>query len=376
MKDRRGTGEGVYKIYSKRIMLFENVKKILLIQLGDIGDVVWMTPALWAVKAAYQGATLSLLLREGSASLLEADPAVDEIFEVKKYTGRLAERWGEQLAFLRDFRSAGFDLVIDLRADERGSFMALLSGAPIRIAQYYRGLSFWRNRMFNHLVHAEPRASALRIGAAEQTLCILREVGIEATETVPRLWVRPEVSKRVRALLQEEKIADLPRWCSLNPFSRWPYKEMPREKWVEIMAWLSKEFGLATLIVGAEMERKKAGELAASCSGNVYNLAGKTCMAELAALLQLSSLHIGVDSAAPHIAAAVGTPTVTIYGPSDWRDWAPPGDRHRVVSAGEDCAPCHRKGCDNSNISKCLEDFSVEKIKAVLREVMTSSGCV
>lgn len=356
------------------MMLFENVKNILVIQLGDIGDVVWMTPALRAIKAAHPGSRLSLLLREGSGPLLEADPAIDGIFEVKKYQGRLVKRWGDQLAFLRGFRSAGFDMVIDLRADERGAFMAFLSGARIRVAHGYRGLSFWRDRMFNHLVQSKSRAWEMRVGAAEQSLCILRELGIEAVDTVPRLWVSQEAGKRVRALLQAEKIAGLPCWCTLNPFSRWPYKELPRGKWMEIIDWMGEELGLAVVIVGSEGERNQAAELAAACSGKVYNLAGRTSLAELAGVLHLSSLHIGVDSAAPHIAAAVGTPTVTIYGPTDWRDWAPPGDRHRVILAeGEGgCVPCYRKGCNNSNISKCLEDLPVEKIKAVLREALAA----
>lgn len=254
--------------------------------------------------------------------------------------------------------------------------MALLSGAPIRIAQPYQGLSFFlRNRMFNRLVYPQPRTDIVKAKAAEQSLCILRAAGIPETGTVPRLWVCEEASTRVRALLQEEKIADLPRWCSLNPFSRWSYKELPRATWVEIITWLSEEFGVATVIVGAQTERSRAAELASACpSAKVYNLAGKTGLAELAALLQSSSLHLGVDSAAPHIAAAVGTPTVTIYGPSDWRDWAPPGKRHRVVYPERDCAPCYRKGCDNANISKCLEDFPVESIKAVLREAVIAAG--
>ena len=140
---------------------------------------------------------------------------------------------------------------------------------------------------------------------------------------------------------------------------------------MQIIDWLWGEFGIAAVIVGAPAERERAGELGNSCAGKVYNLAGKTTLAELAGVLQRSRLHIGVDSAAPHIAAAVGTPAVTLYGPSDWRYWAPPGERNRVVVPEMACAPCHRKGCDGSGVSRCLDTLPVERVRAVIREALS-----
>jgi heptosyltransferase-3 len=159
---------------------------------------------------------------------------------------------------------------------------------------------------------------------------------------------------------------------TLNPFSRWSYKEWAPEKWVRIIDWLGKEISIAAVIVGAPSERVRADELGRSCAGKVYNLTGRTTLAELAGVLKQSRLHIGVDSAAPHIAAAVGTPTVTLYGPSDWRYWAPPGERNRVVVPEMACAPCHLKGCEGSGISRCLDTLPVERVRAVIREALST----
>ena len=90
----------------------------------------------------------------------------------------------------------------------------------------------------------------------------------------------------------------------------------------------------------------------------------------MAALLQMSRLHIGVDSAAPHIAAAVGTPTITIYGPSDWRDWAVQGDRNMVVLPDMDCVPCRQKGCDGNGRSKCLDNLSIAKVQDAVETML------
>jgi len=160
-------------------------------------------------------------------------------------------------------------------------------------------------------------------------------------------------------------------WVTVNPFSRWSYKEWAPEKWVKIIDWLWRDFGIVTVLVGSPEEGERAERLASSCTGKVHNLTGRSTLAELAGVLRLSRLQIGVDSAAPHLAAAVGTPTVTLYGPSDWRYWKPPGDRHRVVVPDMDCAPCHQKGCDGSGISRCLDTLEVGQMQAVIRVALS-----
>ncbi|MDO8784671.1 MAG: putative lipopolysaccharide heptosyltransferase III [Syntrophales bacterium] len=342
--------------------------RILIIQLGDIGDVVWVTPTLWAIREAYPQAKVSVLLREDNGTLLEADPSVHRIFAVKRRGKGHFKKALEQIRFIKILQRERFDLVFDLRADDRGAIMAYLSRAPVRVAQYYDGLPFWRNRLFTHLVLPPPVKEKNR-GAAEQSLRIVRGVGIEAKTTIPRLFIAEQTGKQVQQLLDAEKIGAVP-WITLNPFSRWRYKEWGHSKWAQIIAYLWDEFHIATVVVGAEAERTRAAELAETCRGAVYNLAGKTTLAELAGLLRLSALHLGVDSAAPHIAAAVGTPTVTIYGPSDWREWAPVGEQHRVVLPPMECVPCRQKGCDGKEWSRCLEILETGQVKEVIREAL------
>ena len=107
-------------------------KSILIIQLGDIGDVVWATPTFRAVKETYPRANVSVLFRGGFGSLLEADPHIHKIFEVNQYKGNLLKKAKKQIEFIRGLRAEHFDLVFDLRSDDRGAYMALLSGAHIR----------------------------------------------------------------------------------------------------------------------------------------------------------------------------------------------------------------------------------------------------
>ncbi|MDO9462849.1 MAG: putative lipopolysaccharide heptosyltransferase III [Deltaproteobacteria bacterium] len=347
-----------------------DTENILIIQLGDIGDVVWGTPTLWAVKEKYPNAKVSILVWEGFGTLLEQDPSLHKIFEVRRYKGGIFQKVIGQIRFIRGLRKERFDQVFDLRAGDRGAIMAYITGAPVRVSMFYYGVPFWRNILFTHVV--DPPAPSERVlGAAEQSLRIVREFGIDTKNTVPKLWVSEKVKERVRQLLDRQNILNVnQRWITLNPFSRWQYKEWNYDKWVQVIDWIWDRYGLPTVIVGSPEEKDKASELVKKCRGRVFNLAGQTTLGELAGVLALSFLHIGVDSAAPHIAAAVGIPTITIYGPSDWRDWAPPGDKHRVVTPDDDCVPCHQKGCDSMGWSKCLQNLGTDKVQKAVQEMM------
>ena len=349
---------------------FQNIRRILVVQLGDIGDVVWSTPTFRAVNQ-YYGEPVSVLVRQGTGSLLAADPSLHRVFEVPAPSANLFRGALHQTALIRALRAERFDLVFDLRSDDRGAFMTFLTGAPRRASFYYEGVSFWRNRLFTHLA-IPPSPRERHRGAAEQSLRVVRAFGIPTPDEIPRLRVAEGTSRRVDLLLEREGIASEGRWVTLNPFSRWPYKEWDPGKWAEVVDRLWREFGVGTVLVGSAPERERAQPLCRKGSA-VWNFAGMTTLAELAALLRRSRLHIGVDSAAPHIAAAVGTPTVTLYGPTDWRDWAPIGDGHKVVVSSLDCVPCFRKGCDGRGTSRCMDELTVDEVMEAVRAALTEA---
>jgi len=347
----------------------QGIRKVLLIQLGDIGDVVWTTPSIWAVKNSIPDSKVSVLMKEGFGGLLEADPSIERIFEVKRYRGNVFKQAAGQLSFLKDIRAQHFDLVVDLRLGDRGAFMSFATGAPLRVSMYHlEGVPFWRNYLFTHGV--VPADAVHTRGATDQSLRILRALGIDSDDIIPRLWIADAVKRRVREILVHEQVDSLKRWITINPFSRWQYKEWNDHKWIEIINWLWRDYSIPAIITGSPEEKPRAEALIQQCEAGAFNFAGKTTLEELAGVLSLSRLHIGVDSAAPHIAAATGTPTITIYGPSSWKDWAPLGKDHRVILPDLDCVPCHNKGCDNSGWSRCLEELSADQVKNVIRKAI------
>ncbi|MEN6421408.1 MAG: glycosyltransferase family 9 protein [Smithella sp.] len=342
------------------------VRKILVIQLGDIGDVVWAIPSFWALKEAFPQAGLSVMVRNNYGDFLIDDDHVDKIYAVN------SESVWNGLRLLTNIRREKFDLLFDLRADERGAFTSFFSGAKIRAALYYDRFQ-WRNRAFTHLVDPFPEREKM-LGAAEQSLKIIRGFGIKETTAIPKIFVSEQLRSKALRLLAEEKVETKNGWISINPFSRWLYKEWGMDKWRQLAFFIGQTYKMPVIITGSAAENKRADEMAAGSKFPLHNFAGKTTLREMAALLQMSRLHVGVDSAAPHIAAAVGTPTITIYGPSDWRDWAPTGDKNMVVLPDMDCSPCRRKGCDGKGWSKCLDDLPVAKVQdAVVRNLDKSA---
>ncbi len=339
------------------------IRKILIIQLGDIGDVVWAIPAFWAVKNYFPQSDVSVLTRKPNGDLLLDDPHIDTAFQIGK------KNISEELQLIISLRRKKFDLIFDLRADDRGAYTSFFVGARIRAALYYAGL-FWRNRMFTHLVDAPATEREKTCRAAEQSLKIIKGFGIKESTVIPQIFVSSATKNKIETLLAAEKVAVKDGYVTINPFSRWSYKEWGMNKWCELISFIWQKYKMPVLIMGSEEERLRADQLTLDSGFPVYNLAGKTSLLEMAGLLQKSLLHIGVDSAAPHIAAAVGTPTLTIYGPSDWHEWAPPGEKNKVVLPDMDCSPCCKKGCDGSGRSECMETMVVRKVQDAVEKMM------
>jgi len=338
------------------------VRKILIIQLGDIGDVVWAIPSFWSVKNAFPQADVSVLTRKPNGDLLLDDSHIDTVFQIDK-----KDIW-EGLQLLISMRRKKFDLVFDLRADDRGAYTSFFIGAKMRASLYYPGLS-WRNRLFTNLVDPPPAVTRVH-GAAEQSLRLIRGFGIKESTVIPQIFVSPSTTNKMAELLVAENVAAQDGYITINPFSRWSYKEWGINKWRQLISFIWQKYKMPVLILGSKEEKGRADQLTDASLSPTCNLAGKTSLREMAALLQKSRLHIGVDSAAPHIAAAVGTSTLTIYGPSDWRDWAPPGEKNKVVLPDMDCSPCYKKGCDGSGRSECLETLALAKVQDAVEIAM------
>ena len=358
-------------------------RNILIIQLGDIGDEVLTTPTIRALKQAHPGARVSILVREPFCSLFRADPDLHEVIGLAKSGGPLFRRLRDEARFALRLRRARYDRVLHLRTGDRGTFLTLLTGARERIGWGVGPGRHWKRLCFTRAICESPPGPPDVHPGANQSLRMVRALGLDVADSTPRLHVAPADRQRAVALLADCGLAPDGPWVSFNPFARWKYKEWADAKWGEVMDRLWETRRLAAVLIGAREEAAACEAIIAGREGRAFNLAGKTSLGELAAVLSLSRLHLGVDSAAPHIAAAVGTPTVTIHGPTDWRAWRVADDRHRMVTPAMDCVPCNRKGCDDTERSRCLEELDVATVMKTVEASLQSrpqeqprpSGC-
>lgn len=356
------------------VLEIQDCRNILLIQLGDIGDVVLTTPAIRAVKESHPAVRLSILVFKPYGSLLAADPHLHEIVETSRVSGSPARRIREYSTFVRELRQRHYDLVIDLRTGDRGVLLSFFSGARMRIGCRGTRKQFWHDFLFTRVLR-ELKAAPLPVHpGADQSLRVVRELGITTGDSTPRLHITPADRQRATVLLAEAGFAPATSVVTVNPFSRWKYKEWSNEKWGGVLDRLWEARRIPTVLVGSPEEAAGCKEIVAGREGRTVSLAGKSSLGELAALISMSRLHLGVDSAAPHIAAALGTPTITLHGPSDWRAWRVVSEQHRVISPVMDCLPCNKKGCDDNGKSRCMGELGVEPVVRMAQEILELLG--
>ena len=338
---------------------------VLLIQLGDIGDVVLTMPTIKALRQNFPENELVVSVREAARELLEDCPWPDRVISVNKGKRGITEEIIYQKNFINALRKTRFHLAVDLRTGTRGAVIALLSGAHYRIGRFADDGRLLRNRAFTHLVRPVYEESQY---STEHNLNIISPFGLGVDSILPTLSVSQLMKRKAQAILKEAGVPLDGEIMAIHPFSLWKYKEWNPKGFVSLIDHIETNHGLSVVITGSPEERGRVREMIKGRKERVFNLAGKTSIGELPALLQRCSLFIGVDTAALHIAAAVDVPTVGIFGPSSSVNWAPKGDQHLVVKKNMPCVPCREKGCKGSGTSRCLNELEAEEVARAVDE--------
>ena len=340
---------------------------ILLIQLGDIGDVVLTLPTIGVLGRALKKRSLVVCVREHARELMEDCPFVHHVLSINKQSRKFPEELAHQFQFLRDLRKCRSTLTIELRTGTRGAVIALLSVAHTRIARYANDGTLWRNRLFTHLVR--PTRENIQY-AAQHNLNIIAPFGLTEEDPRPNISVPHHRREKAEAIFKKAQIPRDKPMVAVHPFSLWKYKEWRLSEMAALLDRAQTEYHCNFVITGAPNERTWAKDLIGICDRKPYNLAGETTIGELPAVLEACSLFIGVDTAALHIAAAVGIPTVGIFGPSSWTNWAPRGRDHLVLKKGLSCQPCSQKGCDGSENSRCLLELTSQEAFIMMERML------
>jgi heptosyltransferase III len=330
-------------------------RNILAIKLRYLGDVLLATPTLHALKTAYPQARVSMLVNQGTEDILLGNPDVDEIIALDR--GSIFQ----QCRFVWEIRRRRFDMVVDLTDGDRAAFLTWTSGAPVRIG--FNAEQRWTGRCYTTVVSGE--AGAHRI---ERDLAALAPLRLAAQHRVPRLWLTPEDDAKAEQLARALGIPMDRPWAVIQPGARYWFKAWPVERFAELADRLNERFACQVLVGGSPQERPLTQSIVEQAKSRLLSIAGRSDVRTLAALLKRSALFVGNDTGAMHIAAAMGTPVVALFGPSNPREWGPRGGPTDIIYKGLDCRVCFHPTCRRGD-ENCMKLITVDEVWAACQRI-------
>jgi len=340
--------------------------KILIIRLSSIGDVVHALPAVPALRDRYPGCRISWLVEDQAADLIRDYQGIDHVIVFHKGHGIAAlrsRRFGQAFGMVRELwralRQDRYDLILDFQG-------LLKSGLLAGLARGKRRLGFANAREGSHLFYSERApAPAFHDHAIARHMALLRMLGISDVPGSFAFAFSPEIAARVETLYDQEAIDSSRRLVCVCPAARWATKQWASDRVARLCALLHERCGAQVLLAGGASDRESLEQIRIGAGPLARNLAGRLSLREFACLVSRSTLMLSVDSGPMHIACAVGTPVVALFGPTaPWRT-GPFGFGHSVVRKALACSPCfQRRRCPEGH-HRCMGDITVEEVFAI-----------
>lgn len=330
-----------------------SVKKILVIKLRQLGDVLLTGPVFSTLKAQFPLAKIDAYVYRESRDLLEGHPAIDEciLYDRSWKNLPLFKRLKKEFSLWQIIRKNRYDLVINLTEGDRGAIAARASKAQVRVGFKPKGR--WQKNLYTHIAKNCPNLRH----TVEKNLDALRRIGIFPRQEDKELFLH--VSEP--SLIKEPFVL-------IHPTSRWRFKCWPVQKMRELTQELLKMGKKVVFSSGPDLfEQEMVQEITQGL--DVMNLSGKLTLKQLTALIDQSELLISVDSLPFHMANALKKPVVAIFGPTSdvtWGPWRNPDAQ--VISQNFSCRPCYQDGCGGSKVSDCLVTLPVQRVLDVLLE--------
>jgi ADP-heptose:LPS heptosyltransferase len=327
--------------------------KIIVIDFGFLGDSVHLVPALWEIKRHYGGAELHTLSATVGAELLAMAPCVDRPWAFP-LTAK-SPPWWKHWDILFALRRQKFDVAFNFTGSDRSLFATAFIGARWTLGFEAGRRHFWNNWLVSDWVKRGTREAPV----FEQRRQVLAAGGFTLQPARFDLRV-PEEARQWARQTVPENIAHL----SINASA--PDKEWPLENWIQLARSLLAADGALHLAATAGARPRERERLAALAGGldnkRLLCLAGPG-IAQLAAVLQRSRLHIGADSGVLHLAMAMGTPTLAVVRDhAGLKEWMPVGERHRQLVVACRCLKENRTDCLLAGKSSCLADISAGQV--------------
>jgi heptosyltransferase III len=357
-----------------------DIHRVLVTKLRHHGDVLLTSPVFNTLARALPWAEIDALVYLGTEPMLAGHPAIAQLHTIDRSWKRqgVVTQAGCEWRLLRRLRARRFDLLVHLTEHPRGLHLARLlrpRWSVTRERQTHAAL--WRR----HFTHFYPLPKNERRHTVECNLDALRRIGIYPEAADRRVVLIPDAqaTSRAMALLAKHGLSAR-SFVHVHPGSRWLFKCWPAASTAALLDRIVAD-GFAVALTGAADERERAlvaavlAAISPATRERTFDLTAQLTLPEVAVVTAQARAFVGVDSAPMHIAAAMGTPLVALFGPSSEVVWGPREVAARVIASdAHPCRPCGLDGCGGGKVSDCLTSLPVERVHEGLRSLLAATG--
>ena len=329
------------------------LKKILFFKPGAIGDLLHALPAVKAFRRKFPAAHIDLMVSPATDSLIQGTGIADRVLVFDK--SRFKAHWRDLIGFGRKLKSERYDVFVDLQPSFRSLVLRRLSGAA-RVLVYRK--------------QKRRGPGAQRQHATDNFMDTLRPLGVAAPVTRIELPVKDDALRAVERLLDERAVDRSRPIIALNcgASAARPARNWFPERFAELADRLRDEGGATVVFVGGDEDRDLVQRVLTKMHGTAVSLAGELRLDETAALLSRCACLVSSDTGPLHLATAVQTPVVGLFGSTDPLRTGPVGDGHRVIVKDLACVPCEEKTCPLGTRA-CMAAITVDEVLAAVRKV-------
>ncbi|MEW6686514.1 MAG: lipopolysaccharide heptosyltransferase II [Candidatus Edwardsbacteria bacterium] len=340
----------------------DSFQRILISRLRFIGDVILTTPVIRAFRENFPTAKLSFLVEKENSPVLENNPDLNEILTFERNWSLI-----KQIKFIRHLRQKHFDLAVDFFCNPRSAYLTFLTNAKWRIGYDVR----LRGRIYHQRVRVKEK-----VNAVESHLTLVSALGLSVPQDrTPRVFLSESEKIWAKNFLRQKGIEPGKLLIGLHPGASWPAKRWPKERFFDLATQFMKNCGAKIIWVIGPKEKDLSpfphrGESERGQQES-FLILQNFLLRQLAAVISQCDLFIANDGGPMHLACALGTPTLAIFGPSEPEIWFPYSffKKYRVVVSQVPCRPCHQDFCPDKTL-RCMTELSVGKIFNEAQEIL------
>ncbi len=346
------------------------IRSVLIIRADGLGDLVMTTPLLAKLRQIFPNSRIALLAAGASKELVEVMPVFDKVFYFDLpwfFKGR--KRWLRRLfRFISEMRKERFDLTVDVRGDFRNNILMYFFGAEFRLGFATTGCDF----LLTHVV-ALPVDS--HMGAAGRAMIKYLSPDDRGQDGL-KLWITDEDRNFSERLLRANGVdaggKDRPV-VTIHPGAKWDGRKWSPENYARIADSLMDRYGAAVILAGSVGDVDFVRKITSSMKSKPIEAVGTTSLRQLLALCEKSDLFLGVDSGPVHMAAAMGTKVLALFGPARREAVGPLGANSTVITRQDDfdCCPCAQVVCERPDNS-CMQAITVEDVWSAVRKQLNA----